>query len=46
MLEIGLILRLGQLLVDSSLELAQILRLEEFELVGDLVHLALLFKRE
>ena len=45
-LEIGLILRLGQLLVDPALQLTQVLRLEEFELVGDLVHLALLFERE
>ena len=45
-LEIWLIFWLGQLLVDSALELAQVLRLEELELVGDLVHLALLFERE
>ena len=45
-LEIWLIFGLGQLLVDSALELAQVLRLEEFELVGDLVHLSLLLERE
>ena len=45
-LEVGLIFGLGQFLVYSALELAQVLRLEELELVGDLVHLALLFERE
>jgi len=44
MLQIGCIVWLGQLLVDTTLKGAQVLRLEEFELISNLMHLALLLE--